>query len=73
MKWCLIAVTLVPLLSLPAETLELAPLQDAYVCCCKPDSTNPNGGSDYLYHGQYGSCFDRTLIQWDLSSVPPGA
>ncbi len=73
MKWCLIVVMPVLPLTLPAETLELAPLQDAYICCCKPDSTNPNGGADYLYHGQYGSCFDRTLIQWDLSSVPPGA
>jgi hypothetical protein len=73
MKNCLIAVVLVLTLSLSAEILELPSLQDAYICCCMPDATNPNGGANYLYHGQYGSCFDRTLIQWDLSTVPPGA
>jgi hypothetical protein len=35
--------------------------------------TNPNGGPNFLYHGQYGSCYDRTLIQWDLSQIPAGA
>jgi hypothetical protein len=55
------------------ETLELTPVQDAYVCDCLPDVTNPNGGPNFLYQGQYGSCFDRTLIQWDLSQIPAGA
>ena len=55
-----------------ATTVELAPIQDAYICCCQPDVTNPNGGENFLYHGQYGSCFDRTLIQWDLTTLPTG-
>jgi hypothetical protein len=62
-------------LSLPvsAAAYELQPVQDAYICDCQPDVTNPNGGTDYLYHGRYGSCYDRTLIQWDLSAIPAGA
>jgi hypothetical protein len=55
-----------------AETVEIIAAQDAYICDCKPDSTNPNGGPDYIYHGQYGGCYDRTLIEWDLSSLPSG-
>lgn len=54
-------------------TIELEPLQDAYVCDCLPGSTNPNGNSNYLYYGQYGSCYDRTLIEWDLSGIPSDA
>ena len=73
MKKNLFSVLFTLICVLNAETLELAPVQDAYICCCKPDSTNPNGGINYLYHGQYGTCFDRTLIQWDLSDVPQGA
>lgn len=53
-----------------AARLELTPVQDAYVCDCLPDVTNPNGGPTYLYQGQYGDCFDRTLIEWDLSGLP---
>ena len=53
-----------------AATVELAPVQDAYICDCLPDVTNPNGNANYLYHGQFGSCYDRTLIQWDLSGIP---
>ena len=56
-----------------AEVIEIIPSQDAYICTCKPDSTNPNGGENYLYHGQWGSCYNRTLIQWDLSVIPAGA
>ena len=55
------------------ESVELVAVKDAYICDCQPDVTNPNGGPDYLYHGQYGNCFDRTLIQWDLSTIPSGA
>ena len=53
-----------------AEEVLLTPVQDAYICCCQPDVTNPNGGPNYLYHGQYGTCYDRSLIQWDLSVLP---
>lgn len=56
-----------------ADVVEIGPVQDAYICCCKPDSTNPNGGENFLYQGQYGTCFDRTLIQWELSDIPAGA
>jgi hypothetical protein len=71
----LICSILVLALSLPvlAVTYELMPAQDAYICDCQPDVTNPNGGTDYLYHGRYGSCYDRTLIQWDLSTIPVGS
>jgi hypothetical protein len=69
----LIALLLVAAVPLFSETVQLSPMQDAYICCCKPDSTNPNGGPDYLYHGQFGNCFDRTLIQWDISGIPQGA
>ena len=56
-----------------SEVVTLTPVQDAYICDCKPDSTNPNGGPTHIYFGRYGSCYDRTLIEWDLSSLPPGA
>lgn len=56
-----------------AETLVLTPVQDAYICDCQPDVTNPNGGPTHLYHGRYTTCYDRSLIQWDLSALPPGA
>ncbi|UCE26932.1 MAG: DNRLRE domain-containing protein [Candidatus Coatesbacteria bacterium] len=56
-----------------AAQIELTPVQDAYVCDCLPDVTNPNGGPNYLYQGQYGSCFDRTLVQWDISGIPSDA
>lgn len=60
-------------LALSAETLVLIPVQDAYICDCQPDVTNPNGGPAHLYHGRYTTCYDRSLIQWDLSSMPAGA
>lgn len=56
-----------------AETLVLIPVQDAYICDCQPDVTNPNGGPTHLYHGRYTTCYDRSLIQWDLSAIPEGA
>jgi hypothetical protein len=56
-----------------AGTLVLIPIQDAYICDCQPDVTNPNGGPSHLYHGRYTTCYDRSLIQWDLSSIPAGA
>lgn len=56
-----------------ADEITLVPEQDAYICDCKPDSTNPNGGPNYLYQGQFGSCYDRTLIQWDISEIEPGS
>jgi hypothetical protein len=56
-----------------AGEVTLQALQDAYICDCQPDVTNPNGGPTHLYHGRYGSCYDRTLIEWDLSDLPPSA
>ena len=52
-----------------SEKTELHPIQDAYVCDCKPNETNPNGNEKVLYQGQYKKCFDRILIQWDLSTI----
>ncbi len=56
-----------------ADVVELTPVQDAYICDCLPDVTNPNGGPTHIYFGRYGSCYDRTLIEWDLSQIPPGS
>jgi hypothetical protein len=60
-----------------AETLVLQPGpedgKDTYICDCSPDENNPNGPVTHLYQGQYGTCYDRTLIQWDLSALPQGA
>ncbi len=44
--------------------------KDTYVCDCLPNVNNPNGPITVLYQGQYGICFDRFLIQWDISSLP---
>jgi len=55
-----------------ADEIVFIPVQDAYVCDCQPGVTNPNGGPAHLYYGRYGSCYDRSLIQWDLSSIPAG-
>lgn len=60
-------------LTASAESVELQAVQDAYVCDCKPDSTNPNGNDAHLYFGRYFSCLDRTLVEWDLSEIPSGA
>lgn len=60
-------------LAVQAEIVELPVLQDAYICDCKPDSTNPNGNDTHLYFGRYFSCLDRTLIEWDLSMIPSEA
>jgi hypothetical protein len=56
-----------------AETLVLQPGsegKDTYVCDCLPTVNNPNGPITNLYQGQYGKCYDRLFIQWDLSSLP---
>jgi hypothetical protein len=58
---------------LSAETIVLQPGsegKDTYVCDCLPKVNNPNGPVTNLYQGQYGNCFDRLLIRWDLSSLP---
>ena len=44
--------------------------KDTYVCDCLPNVNNPNGSIIHLYQGGYGTCFDRLLIQWDLSTLP---
>ncbi|NQV17561.1 MAG: DNRLRE domain-containing protein [Armatimonadetes bacterium] len=46
--------------------------KDTYICDCAPNTNNPNGPITHLYQGQYGVCFDRTLIEWDLSIIPTG-
>jgi hypothetical protein len=43
--------------------------KDTYICDCSPDVNNPNGPTSHLYQGQFGSCYDRLLIEWDLSSL----
>jgi hypothetical protein len=56
-----------------SETIVLQPGaegKDTYVCDCLPKANNPNGPITLLYQGQYGACFDRLLIQWDLSTLP---
>jgi hypothetical protein len=65
-----IAFIVVPL---SAETIVLQPGnegKDTYVCDCLPNVNNPNGPVTNLYQGQYGKCYDRLLIQWDLSPLP---
>lgn len=70
----MLALLCLPVLScVSVQTTVLVPDGDAYVCDCKPDSTNPNGGPTHLYFGRYGSCLDRTLISWDVSAIPAGA
>jgi len=57
----------------PAETIVIQPGnegKDTYVCDCLPKVNNPNGPATNLYQGQYGKCYDRLLIQWDLSLLP---
>ncbi len=60
-----------------ADTLVLQPGpaegKDTYICDCSPDENNPNGPITHLYQGQYGSCYDRTLIEWNLSALPANA
>jgi hypothetical protein len=61
---------------LSAQTIVLQPGntgKDTYVCDCLPNVNNPNGPTTVLYQGQYGKCFDRILIQWDISSLPKDA
>lgn len=56
------------------KTLVLQPRsegKDAYVCECKMDTNSPNGGQTVLHQGQYTpTCYDRLLLEWDLSSLP---
>jgi hypothetical protein len=56
-----------------AGTLVLQPGsegKDTYVCDCLPNVNNPNGPITVLYQGRYGSCYDRILLQWDISALP---
>jgi len=52
-----------------ALEVELTPIEDAFVCDCAPNVTNPNAGPDHLYQGQIGNCFCQTFIRWDLSGL----
>ncbi len=45
--------------------------KDAWACSCAPNANN-YGVYPKLYQGAYGSCFARTYIFWDLSSLPQG-
>jgi hypothetical protein len=59
-----------------AETLILQPGpegKDCYICDCSPNVNSPNGGTSVLWLGRYGNCFDRMLIQWDISALPAQA
>lgn len=58
------------------DTLVLQPGaegKDCYICDCSPTTNSPNGGVTLLYQGQYQTCYDRLLIQWDISALPAGA
>ncbi len=66
----LLAFTLVPV---SADEITLEPSQDAFVCDCVPGATNPMLGNQYLAQGRYSACYNRTFIQWDLSSIPAGS
>jgi hypothetical protein len=56
-----------------AEEVTLQPVQDAFVCDCMPNTTNPMLGVQYLAQGRYSACYNRSLMQWDLSSIPAGS
>jgi len=72
----MIAAGLVWLGTLQAQNEQIVTLQpgpegkDTYICDCLPTVNNPNGPITVLYQGQYGVCFDRALLRWDLSSLP---
>ncbi|MFC1898294.1 DNRLRE domain-containing protein [Candidatus Cloacimonadota bacterium] len=75
MKKCFVVLFMVVMIGLCCETIVLQPGsegKDTYICDCSPNTNNPNGSPTHLYQGQYGTCFDRTLIEWDLSSIPVG-
>jgi hypothetical protein len=66
-------ITLINAYQALSDTLVLQPGpegKDCYVCDCLPAVNNPNGPITNLYQGQYGACFDRMLIQWNLSALP---
>ncbi len=72
----LISLTFLLASSVIAETMVLQPGsegKDTYICDCLPGVNNPNGSIYDLYQGRYGVCYDRTLIQWDISSLPADA
>ncbi len=64
-----LAITAIPA---AAEEFILSPLQDAYTCDCAPGTTNPNGGSSYLYQGPVYGCQVNLYIEWDLSELGTG-
>lgn len=69
----LVLAILLPILPAVADEVSLEPSQDAFVCDCQPSVTNPSLGNLYLAQGRYGACYNRTFIQWNLSSIPPGS
>jgi hypothetical protein len=57
--------------------------KDLYICTCKPNTANPNGGGKVYYQGKfykdevtedadYHNCDERFLMQWDLTKLPKG-
>jgi len=57
--------------------------KEVYICTCKPNTCNPNGGGMIFFQGKYiedrvtpdanyKNCDERFLIQWDLSELPDG-
>jgi len=71
MKAILVCLALVFSIPVSAEIVTLLPVKDAFVCDCMPDETNPTLGEDLLAQGQYGVCFNRLFIQFDLSELEP--
>ena len=68
---CLVLFTAVICLPATAAVVELEPVQDAYVCSCDPNGTNP-AGAQYLGQGRVpGPCFLCSFIQWDLAALVP--
>jgi hypothetical protein len=70
---CIVFINCLLVLPAAAEEITLEPSQDAFVCDCIPGATNPMLGNQYLAQGRYSACYNRSFIQWDLSSIPEGA
>lgn len=66
------------------DTLVLTTIsKDLYICTCKPNTANPNGGGEIYFQGKfykdevtedadYHDCDERFLMQWDLTKLPKG-
>lgn len=64
-----------------SQTVVLQPGSEgkcAYICTCKPSINNPSGDATHLWQGYinesgFHQCYERFLIQWDITSIPPNA